>query len=477
MDLDIDFEGHSNGNNQGSSAQGQQGNQGTQGSEHLDGHGDDNHGIEGKDSNGSNAGNQRGNQNQQGNQQSNQQNNQGQQGNQGEQNGFGFHPADQGNKGDKGNQGQQANPDSSSKGGLNPGDNLEIDDKKYTVDNKGNIVDDKGNIFKEAKDVADWLKSVNVDDSSEYDNKNGNDEKGLTVKGLQDAFGIEVNDKDGKPIEYSDNADGVKAYVNDVISLKSQELQQAAVNKIFADNPILKQFNDYITLNNGDPRGFGQIPDRSGISVDKDNENQQIAIIKMAAQEFGNKSINDNYINYLKQTGGLYDEARNQLNALQEKDKQVQQQIAQAAEEKRKQDDAAVDAYWQNVNDIINSRVIGSYKLPESFVKEVNGTKVTLTLNDFYDYLSKPVQDKDGNIATQYQRDLAALDPKVQLQKEMLSAWLTFTNSTPEDLAKLVINDNNVRVLRIKSKQARNSRTVRINTKPKDTDLNNLILN
>ena len=162
---------------------------------------------------------------------------------------------------------------------------------------------------------------------------------------------------------------------------------------------------------------------------------------------------------------------------LQEKDKQVQQQIAQAAEEKRKQDDAAVDAYWQNVNDIINSRVIGSYKLPESFVKEVNGTKVTLTLNDFYDYLSKPVQDKDGNIATQYQRDLAALDPKVQLQKEMLSAWLTFTNSTPEDLAKLVINDNNVRVLRIKSKQARNSRTVRINTKPKDTDLNNIILN
>ena len=41
---------------------------------------------------------------------------------------------------------------------------------------------------------------------------------------------------------------------------------------------------------------------------------------------------NDNYIKYLKDSGGLYDEAKAQLEALVEKDKQVRQQIAQQAE-------------------------------------------------------------------------------------------------------------------------------------------------
>ena len=173
-------------------------------------------------------------------------------------------------------------------GELAEGDSIEFDGVNYIVDANGNLVDDNGVIFKEAKDVAAWLKSVDVDDATATDD-------GLNLTAIQDALGVTVTDSDGKVIEFTNDAAGVKAYVNSVIDLKSNELQTAAVNKLYADNPLLKQFVDYVQLN-GTPRGFGEIPDRSGIQINKDNQMQQEAIIRMAAQEFGNKSLNENYI-------------------------------------------------------------------------------------------------------------------------------------------------------------------------------------
>lgn len=461
---DLDFEGTANKGGAASGSNSNQGNQGgSQGTEHLDGKGGDNHGLEGKDNN--QGGQQGGQQGSQGSDADSQQGGQNQGGDQGD---SGFHDATQGNGG------QQGNDSSSSTGELKAGDNLDIDGQTYTVDDKGNIVDAKGAIFKEAKDVADWLKSVNVDDGGKSDG----DENKLSVAALQEALGTEVNDKDGKPVQYTDDADGIKAYVNDVIELRSNEIRQAAVNKVFADNPMLKQFSDYLIANNGSPIGFGQLPDRSKVQLDKDNAVQQEAIIRMAAAEFGNKSVNDNYINYLKQTGGLYDEARAQLANLVEKDKKTREDIARAAEARRQQEDKAQQDFWTNVSNVINGRVIGGYKLPESFVKEVNGTKLTLTPSDFYDYLTKPVNnDENGNPLTGYQRDLNALSDEDAFNREMLDAWLMFTGGTYKDLINLAVNEDKVRTLKIKSKQQRAARTIKINTKRNTkADINDIIL-
>ena len=57
--------------------------------------------------------------------------------------------------------------DDTSTGELNVGDQLEVDGATYTVAENGDLVDDKGNIFKEAKDVAEWLKSVDVKDGDD----------------------------------------------------------------------------------------------------------------------------------------------------------------------------------------------------------------------------------------------------------------------------------------------------------------------
>ena len=368
---------------------------------------------------------------------------------------------DNGSNGDQGsNQGGEGNNvgengGSSSTGELSEGDTIEFDGVIYTVDASGNLVDDKGNIFKEAKDVSDWLKSVEVEENEENSNT-------LSISSIQEALGITVTDAEGKDIEFTNDVAGVKAYVDAVIDLKSKDLQQAAVNKLYADNPLLKQFTDYVQLN-GTPRGFGEIPDRSGIQLDKENEEQLKAVIRMAANEFGNKSLNENYIKYLKDGGSLYDEAKSQLQALIEKDAAVRKDIEARAQAQREAEAKSVSDYWNKVNNVIDSRIIAGYKLPESFTKEVNGQKVIITPNDFYNYLSKATEtDTDGNKVTGYQRDLNKLTDDEYLNRELLDAWLMFTGGTYKDLIAMAVNEDKVRQLRVKSKEQRSTKTVKV---------------
>lgn len=378
----------------------------------------------------------------------------------------------EGQSDDTGKDGNQNNQDSnnSSTGELAVGDTLEFEGSTYTVDKDGNLVDDKGSIFKQANEVSDWLKSMDVDDNNQVDG-------GLNLASIQEALGVTVTDSDGKAVEFTDDADGVKAYVNSVIDLKSNELQTAAINKLYSDNPLLKQFNDYIQLT-GTPRGFGEIPDRSGIQVEKDNEAQQVAIIRMAAQEFGNKSLNENYIKYLRDSGGLYDEARNQLQALAEKDIAVRKEIETRAATQRQEEAENVANYWKNVSNVIDGRMIAGYKLPESFTKEVNGQKVVITPNDFYNYLSKASeQDADGNRITGYQKDLNNLSDADYLNRELLDAWLMFTGGTYKDLIDMAVKEDKVRQLRVKSKEQRTAKSVKIIRKANSkADINDIIL-
>ena len=114
-------------------------------------------------------------------------------------------------------------------------------------------------------------------------------------------------------------------------------------------------------------------------------------------------------------------------------------------------------------NIIINGRTIAGYKLPDSFVKEVNGKKQTLTPNDFYNYLSRQTEvDADGNRITGYQKDLANESDDDYLARELITAWLMFTGGTYKDLANMAIKEEAVRVLKLKSKENRAHKTVKV---------------
>lgn len=353
--------------------------------------------------------------------------------------------------------------DDSSTGGLESGTEIEFDGAIYTVNDNGDLIDDKGEIFKKANEVEAWLEENGADADA--------DEEPLSLQSIQDAIGIEVTDNNGKPVEFTEDADGVKQYIDSVISLRSSEIQQGAINKLFADAPLLKEFIDYVQLT-GSPRGFGEIPDRSGIQLDKDNTMQLEAVIRMAAKEFGNASLNDSYIKYLKDSGALYDEAKNQLQALVGKDKAYKEQIKQQAEAARQQEQEELNQYWQGVSDAIKNRVIGGYKLPETFVREINGQRITFTPDDFYKYVAEAREvDEEGTRMTGYQRDLNRLSNEEALSKELLDAWLMFTGGSYKDLVDMAVKEEKVRRLVIKSKQQRAARTIKVN-KPKQGKVN-----
>lgn len=360
------------------------------------------------------------------------------------------------NPNDKNGKGDDTTPFT---GGLEQGTNVEFEGQTYTVDANGNLVDKDNKVFKEAKDVKAWMDSLQVEEPTDE----------INLAAIQKALDVELTDEDGKPAEFEDSIEGIKSYVDKVIELKNNEVAQAAINKVFTDNPILKQFVDYLTVNNGDPSGFGERPDRSSITVDEKSEEQQIAIIKTAAKEFGNASLNDNYIKYLKDLGGLYDEAKIQLANLQAADKQRDEVYAQQAEAQRQQEEAETLAYWKDIKDVITNRKIGNYTLPETLVRTVNGQKVTVTPNDFYDYLYRQTKDADGIVATAYQRDLAAKSAEQERDEELLSAWLMYTGGTYEDLVKMAINEEKVKTLKLVNKQNKGRGTVRI-TKPASTN-------
>lgn len=359
--------------------------------------------------------------------------------------------------------------DTHSTGELNVGDQIEVDGVTYTVSENGDVVDAEGNVFKAAADVDEWLKTVDVKDDDDNDK--------LSLSSIQEAVGITINDKNGNPIEFTEDANGVKSYIDSVINLRSTELQQAAINRLYQDNPLLKQFQDYVQLK-GTPKGFGDIPDRSGIKLDKENENQLIAVIKMAATEFGNKSLNDNYIKYLRDSGSLYDEAKTQLAALVDKDKAYRKDIETQAAAQRQQEADDIKAYWEKVNNMINGRVINGYKIPDSFTKEVDGKKIVITPNDFFNYVSNAsVEREDGSKITGYQRDLAELTDDEYMAREMLDAWLMFTGGTYKDLIDMAVKENEVRKLIVKSKQNRSTKTVKL-VKKQDgkTNIDDIIL-
>lgn len=360
----------------------------------------------------------------------------------------------------------KTNEETAEESELTAGTNIEFDGKTYVVAENGDLVDGDGKVFKQASEVKDWMASL----EEEVDNS-------VNIAAIKDKIGVDITDENGKPVEFSDDIEGVTSYLNSVIDLKAREIQEGAINKLYEDNPLLRQFVDYVQIT-GSPRGFGEIPDRSGIKLNKDNENQLAAVIKMAAKEFGNKSMNDAYIKYLKDSGNLYQVAQEQLDALVQKDKNYRIALQREAAARRQQEQDEVVAYWNNVSDVINGGIIDGYKLPDTFIREVNGKKITETRNDFYNYLAKQsVVDANGNRMTQYQKDLQALTDEQLLNRELLDAFLLWRGGSYKDLVDLKVNEDKVKTLRLVSKQQRNTRTIKV-VKPQaeKTDMNDIVL-
>lgn len=344
---------------------------------------------------------------------------------------------------------------------LTVGSTIEIGDSTYTIDDNGNVIDKDGNVFKNADEVNDWLK--------EFDTIDENDLKVISIDSIKSLVGIEIEDEHGQPIVFENTPDGVKAYIDAVVESKREENYETALNTLYAKYPIINDVLNYYIANGNSLEGFGEVPDRSNITIDSTNEAQQESIIRTAWKEQGRKGDVESYINYLKSSGILYATAQEELKGLQEADAQYRQQVAEQAEQAEEKRFKELESYWNGVKEVIQKRNIAGYQIPESFVVTRNGQKITATLDDFFNYLYRV--DKNGKSAYHY--DLEKTTAESRRNDEILRAYLTFVGGDYSTLVNMAINKKEVNNLKLRAKE-RTKPTVKINKptiKPKGTDI------
>lgn len=349
--------------------------------------------------------------------------------------------------------------DDTIKNDIATGTTIEIGDDVYTIDESGNAIDKDGKIFKEAKDVKSWI------DSFDQVNEPNDD---ISIDSIKSLIGIDVTDENDKPMEFENTPAGVKAYLDAVIESKREEHYETALNTLYQKYPIINDVLNYYIANGNSLEGFGQIPDRSNITIDDTNEAQQETIIRTAWKEQGRKGDVEGYINYLKSSGTLYETAKEELAGLQEADKQYRENLEKEAIEKEKAYQQELVEYWTGIKDTIDKRVIAGYQIPESFVITKNGQKVTVTPDDFYNYLYRV----DANGKSAYMHDLEKTTPQSRRDDELLRAYLTFVGGDYSTLVNMAVNKNQVAKLKLKAKE-RTKTAVRISqpAKPNNTEI------
>lgn len=364
--------------------------------------------------------------------------------------------------GQQGQEGQGDGDSSTEEVTLSEGDTVNVDGVDYTIDANGNAVDADGTVFRTAAELAELIA------------QNGSEPSVLDQ--LQTRFGSDFKDEDGNPIVFDNNAEGIAAYVDTVVQSRIVEAQTAALNNLFETYPQVEQVINHLKLN-GTLEDFVEIPDRSSITVSKDNEEQQATFIREEWKLSGKKGDVNKFIDYCKNAGILYDTAVESKEAvdsiyesrLAEQKAQVEAKEAAAAAEEK--------AYWDNVEKTISKGELLGYSIPEQIQCNKDGKKVMLSRKDFLKYVSTPV-DSEGNTA--YMLDEAKVDSNARMQDDLLKAFLKFTGGNYASLVGMAVNKHKVLSVRTAAAQTTGKRTVIINSKgnnSKTVDNDQLVLN
>ena len=363
----------------------------------------------------------------------------------------------------------EQNDDKNNAGGeddspIQPGATLEIDGVKYTINENKEVVDDKGAVFKKADEVDAWLKTFDVDDN------NDDASSALSIERFQQEFGIEIVDDENNPIVFENTPEGINSYIQAVVETTRESIAENTIDALYDKFPFLESTINYYVANGNSLDGYGTVPDRSNITIEKDNEQQHQAIIRTAWEERGQKGDVETYLQYLKSQDQLYDVAKEELEGLQEHDAELAEQMAEQAEQAEKANIENTKKYWNGVKATIDNRVINGYKIPETIIMSKDGKQVTATPNDFFNY----VYQTDASGKSAYENDLAKKTPQQRMDDELLAAYITFSGGSYSSLVKMAINEEKVNTIRLKSKTARKS-TVKVNPAPtnqkKEVDL------
>lgn len=323
------------------------------------------------------------------------------------------------------------------------GTEVEFEGQTYKVADNGDIVDAEGKVFKEAKDVKDWVSSLEQAQT---------DEDTFDIKDLQEAIGIDITDNEGKNIEFENSKEGITSYVKQVIDSSREENYKEAIQGLFSKFPILEEVLTYYQANGNSIEGFRQQVDRSNIEIDANNEEQQENIIKISWKEKGIKGDVDGYIAYLKSSGTLFTTAQSELESLQEKDAQDKKALQERAARAEKEQEEQIAKYWNDVKTVVDSGKVAGYEIPNNITINRDGKKISVTRSDFFNYIYRV--DKNGK--SQYVYDLEKESAEEQINNDILRAYLKYVGGDYSDLVKIAANKKEVERIKL---QAKNNKT------------------
>lgn len=345
---------------------------------------------------------------------------------------------------------------------IEEGMSVIIDEVECTVNANGEAVDANGVVVKTKEELEALVASAQTAETS-------------VLETLQTKFGTDFKDENGNTIVFEDTPEGLASYVDAVLKNNIEQTKDAVINSLFKTYPVLEQVYTHIKLN-GSLDNFNVIPDRSGVTIDKDSEEQQIAVIKEEWELQGKKGNVQGYIDYLKATGILYDTAVESNKTVAEiydarrAEKEAELAEVEAAEKAR------IDSYWKQVDEVVAKGEILGYKIPDNIQKTVDGKTVIVSKDDFKRYINSPV-DAEGNTA--YMLDEAKVDDNTRMQDDLLRAYLRFTGGNYSSLVGMAVNKEKVLKLKTQSQQANTKRTLVLNSNSnnsKSVNNNDLVL-
>lgn len=315
---------------------------------------------------------------------------------------------------------------------------VDIDGVIYTLDDKGNAIDKGGNIKYTSEDIKN-LEEVKTDEV-ELSN----------LEAITKLTNIKPVDSNGEPIIYENTPEGISKYVEDVYKIASEQAVNNYEQQLFTTYPILYDVLRHVQTN-GSLEGFTERTDYSKVKLEEDNEDQLKNIIITGRKSRGESDEKiTKYINYLKDSDSLYDEAKEELNYLVAEDKKYEQalkdQELQAQNEKReeakkywgldiKEDGSLVDiGVSDSIYGIIKSgnlKVGGkNYIIPDKIRVTDNGKVTYHSKDDFFMYLYEPVTFNVNNqkvTMTRHDYDLYVEQANRSTHDDIFDAFKRFT--------------------------------------------------
>ena len=290
-------------------------------------------------------------------------------------------------------------------------DEVEIDGKSYKIEEDGSVKNEEGEVIltKEAlidqiMQGDDYLAEPDPDDVSIYAQ-------------AQQLTGLELVDDNGNPVEFEETPEGLAQRDLHIARQEGNRIANETINSFFSEYPQLEDAFYYLKTR-GNLEGFGSQTNHEGVTIDKNNEQQQVDIVMEREMRNGyTREQAAKRVDLYKQNDMLYEESTSALSFIQkaeQDDKAATRAQFEASEQAKAQEQAE---YWNNVAAKLQTGKVLDYTIPENIrVPLENGTVKYFTKQDFYNYMRVPVK---GNL-TQAQLDAQSEPVDVKIFNDYL---------------------------------------------------------